>query len=247
MVGPKKGRNRVRQARRRLHTARDMTSARWIESAILEGERVVLRPVHPDDGATAFRCIHGRRSILRWLLWGGPRSVEELEESFDCWRNPEGDETERGEYLFAIVDRARREFLGTIGLRFTDHPRMADIGYWLAEHVWNRGYATEAIRLATWFAFRHLRADSMCAWVFLGNDASRRVLEKNGFHLVRTVYDKVERDGKKRDEWYFVLLRQEWDAAVGEWAPAAEEVRSEKGNRAEGRGIPDRPGGPRRP
>ncbi len=184
-----------------------------------------LRPVRPSDAAEAFRQIHGREEILKWLLWGGPRSEEELEEAFSRWSQRARGDERRSDFLFAIVERATDRFLGTINLRFADHPESADVGYWIAEHAWNRGYTSEAIALATHFAFEHLDATSTYAWVFVGNEASKRVLEKNGYELVRTVYGKVERDGKKRDEWYLVLLRTDWEAREEDWRPVREEVR----------------------
>lgn len=185
---------------------------------------MVLRPVGVADAAPAFRLIHDRKEILRWLLWGGPKSVRELEESFERWTRPTSEEQPPREYLFAITERESTEFVGTIGLRFHDHPDVADVGYWLGEHVWRRGYATESIALSAYFAFRYLRSQSVVAWVFVGNTGSRRALEKNGFTLTRTVYDKVERDGKARDEWYFVLLRSEWEERSPDWRPHGEAV-----------------------
>ena len=201
-----------------------MNPAPRITSATLEGTAVVLRPVGVSDAEPAFRLIHGREEILRWLLWGGPKSVRDLEESFERWTRPFAEEETPREYLFAITERESNDFVGTIGLRFHDHPEVADVGYWLAEHVWCRGYATESIALSAYFAFRYLGTESVVAGVFVGNTGSRRALEKNGFALARTVYGKVERDGKTRDEWYFVLLRTEWERRSPDWRPHGEAV-----------------------
>jgi RimJ/RimL family protein N-acetyltransferase len=210
-----------------------MASTASIASARLAGECVCLRPVRPEDAPAAFELLQGRESILRWLLWKGPSEVSELERSFAHWRRPfggggdagaEADTDAGADYLFAIEERASGDFVGTIGVRFGGHPEMGDMGYWIAEHVWDRGYATEAILLATAFCFRHVGAASLSAWVFVGNDASRRALEKNGFAFVRTAHQKVERDGIARDEWYLVLLREDWEAARGDWSPALEEI-----------------------
>ena len=191
----------------------------------LVGERVVLRPVRRADAVPAFRLVHDRPEILRWLLWRGPVGVEELEASFASWSDPpaalrsseasqtEGDAADR---FFAITERVGAGFVGTIAVRFTGHPGMGDLGYWLGEHVWGRGYATEAIGLVLRHAFEDLGARSLFAWVFVGNEGSRRALEKNGFTLVRTERERMEQDGIARDEWYLTLLRSEWLRNRGE-------------------------------
>lgn len=204
-----------------------MESKQPITDARLEGRTTVLRPIRPSDAAAAFSMLHGREPILRWLLWRGPTSEEELSRAYDSWvresvARPTG--TKR-EFLFAMEERATGAFLGTIGVDVTGEPARADLGYWIGERFWGRGFGTEAVGLAVAFAFRHLSATSVCAWVFVGNDPSRRILEKNGFRLAATVRDKLESDGKVRDEWSFVLLREEWERAGSPPSGISEEVR----------------------
>ena len=185
-----------------------MTLLPWNPAARLEGERVLLRPVQRDDAPAAFELIHDKQEILRWLLWRGPQGVGELEERFSAWAQVHDGTTD---YLFAIVERETSDFVGTIGVRFSGGEQNGDLGYWLGEHVWGLGYMTEAIRLACSFSFDHLGAASLFAWVFVGNDASRRALENCGFSLVRTELARMEQDGVERDEWYLVLLQAEWE------------------------------------
>ena len=135
----------------------------------LTGPKVLLRPVRTEDAAAAFALVHERDDILRWLLWRGPREVRELEESFANWSRASNGARD---YLFAIVERETGDFVGTISVRFSGHPDSGDIGYWLGEHAWGRGLATEAISLVARFAFEELGAGSLFAWVFLGNEGS---------------------------------------------------------------------------
>ena len=228
--------NRIREAECLLQIPTAMSFPQPITSATLDGKKVALRPVTSGDAPTAYRLIKNREEILRWLVWRGPTNVRELEESFAQWMRPVKDWDVRSgpvrgeayaDYLFAIVERGANAaehgpIVGTISARFANHPAMGDIGYWLGEHVWGRGYATEAIRLMTYFCFEHLGISSLCAWVFVGNEASRRALEKNGFTLVRTAVKKVEQDGRALDEWYYVLLRSEWERDAAGWSPEHE-------------------------
>ena len=57
----------------------------------------------------------------------------------------------------------------------------AEIGYWLAEPHWGKGYATEAARAISDHAFEAMGYDGLKAGYRHGNEASRRILEGLGF------------------------------------------------------------------
>ena len=171
----------------------------------LDGERVALVPVEPGHAEALFPLVHGRDEVLRWLIWRGPETVDELAESYQEWRTANANGI--GVHL-AILDRTAGDApVGTIGLRFLS-PRVGDLGYWLASHVWGRGYCTEAVALVARLAFEHSDANALCAWVDVGNEASRRVLEKNGFVLEQTVRAKAAKPSGPTDQWGFVLTRR---------------------------------------
>jgi ribosomal-protein-alanine N-acetyltransferase len=204
-----------------------------LQHARLEGERVVLRPVTAADASTAYRQVAGNRQILRWLVWGGPAGVGELEDRFSTWRTGK---PERGgllgtrggyDYQLAVCDRADERFAGVITLRFAGHPGDGDIGYWIATDSWGRGFASEAVRLATHLGFRYLAANVVFGWVFVGNDASRRVLERNGYRLEHTARGKHRKGVGRVDEWYLAQSRGDWEERDGAWRPAAADVRVE--------------------
>jgi len=172
------------------------------------GPVVALRPQLPADAAAAFRLLHRREEILAWLLWEGPASRAELAVQFERWCVPGADATDL--YL-SIVERDGGTLLGQMVLRFSGHPPSADVGYWIGTPYQRRGHATEALGLAAHLAFESLGARCLCAWVFVGNQASRRALERNGFELVHTAHGQSMKRGNPVDEWYFVLLRDDWE------------------------------------
>ncbi|MBK9615664.1 MAG: GNAT family N-acetyltransferase [Uliginosibacterium sp.] len=57
----------------------------------------------------------------------------------------------------------------------------AEIGYWLGEAHWGRGYASAAVAAACRHCFTDTDLLRLEAGVFAWNPASMRVLEKNGF------------------------------------------------------------------
>ena len=177
---------------------------------------MTLRPLAEEDASRAFRLLHGREPVLRWLEWKGPESEAELSEHYSTWVVPGGDGVN---YRLAIEERTSGEFVGDLSLRFGGHPGVGDVGYWLGEPYWGRGYMSEAVRLGAYLAFEHLSAQSLCAWVFHGNEASRVVLEKNGFTVVRPLVHKRDPDGEMRPQAYLALTASEWRGRMGGVAP----------------------------
>jgi len=56
-----------------------------------------------------------------------------------------------------------------------------ETGYWIGEPYWGKGFATEALNKVLDFAFTELQIVRVQAFIFEGNTASERVLEKCGF------------------------------------------------------------------
>jgi [ribosomal protein S5]-alanine N-acetyltransferase len=71
--------------------------------------------------------------------------------------------------------------VGTISFKNMDFDKKkAIVGYRIGELYWGNGIATESVALVITYAFSILRLEEICAYVFSENNASTRVLEKNG-------------------------------------------------------------------
>jgi ribosomal-protein-alanine N-acetyltransferase len=157
-----------------------------LSDVLVEGSRVRLRPVRPDDAPAAFPLVHGVRPVLDWLCWQGPRDLDDLREAYSTWRarTPTGDN-----YHLAVEALADGAFLGTASLRYADHPHIGDLGYWLGVPHHGRGYGTELVGLLVHIGFELMASTALSAEVFPGNAASVAVLERNGFRLARPARD----------------------------------------------------------
>jgi len=206
-----------------------MTSRR-IASLELAGERALLRPHRPEDGRAAYDLLAGREEILRWLVWNGPASVEEMREHYRTWHVHDSG---RHELRLAIEERASGLFAGSMALRMgmasdfafgSGAATTADVGYWIGTDFQGRGLGRDALALLAHLAFGHLATTALHAWVFVGNVASRRVLELTGFTLVRTVPRGTIKQGQAIDEWQFALLERDWRRLRRDFRPQWEEV-----------------------
>ncbi|WP_332685795.1 GNAT family N-acetyltransferase [Devosia sp.] len=83
-------------------------------------------------------------------------------------------------------------FMGSILFKFADG-KSPELGYWLGEPHWGKGYAAEAV-IGLLAATRHVPGFTQIgARVLQSNPASIRVLEKAGFLLLERSQGVVER------------------------------------------------------
>src|SRR5262249_21994915 len=102
------------------------------------------------------------------------------------------------------------EAVGGIGLKpGTDVERVsAEVGYWLGERVWGRGLATAAVRALVAHAFATTVLTRLFALPFADNAASRRVLEKAGFHLEGLLRKSAIKQGRIVDQTLYGCIRE---------------------------------------
>lgn len=82
---------------------------------------------------------------------------------------------------FAIVENESQMFIGTIHYHSDDEGKL-EISYGLAKAYWNRGYATEAVRLMIGYLYETIGSDiEFVAGCTAENRASKNVLQKVGF------------------------------------------------------------------
>lgn len=74
--------------------------------------------------------------------------------------------------------------IGGIGIGVRDHDDW-ELGYWLGEPYWNRGYASEAAVGLRDYAFDVLQLSNIVASHYADNHASGRILAKLGFRYTR--------------------------------------------------------------
>ncbi|WP_411284265.1 GNAT family N-acetyltransferase [Lapillicoccus sp.] len=86
--------------------------------------------------------------------------------------------------LWAVEVRDTHEFIGFVGLARptfeTAFTPCTEIGWRLARAAWGQGFATEAASAALDVAFGPLGLDEVLSWTFMGNLASRAVMERLG-------------------------------------------------------------------
>ena len=154
-----------------------------------------LRPISESDAEPLFPLIY-RSIVTDTLVWDGPESMEEFKASLR-----EREEKTRAGVLhsFAIVNDGAP--IGAMRVAPNESGTAGDIGLWIGLPFQGRGLGTEAVRLVSAIGFDELRLHRLEARVFVGNTASRRIFEKNGFTLEGTLRHATLKRGRYLDEW----------------------------------------------
>lgn len=178
-----------------------------LDKPTLETERLILRPMTPDD-VPALREWLARDEV--YTYWGRKASKNERQPELRFidarpWvkRKPSKD------FEWGIESRESGRVIGTVGVFDVENDRMASVSYRLHPDFWGRGIATEALEAAVRFVFEHTELQRLQATADVRNIASCRVLEKCGFQREGTV-----RQGKMVsvycDYHIYGLLREEY-------------------------------------
>ncbi len=164
--------------------------------------RMTLRPVTPADRDDLVRLEADPEVML--YLNGGLMTPEQGLSDVD-YLTPRGTEPE----VMAAHQRTTGEFLGWFALFDEGHiegERTAELGYRLQRCAWGQGYATEGAHALVSHAFS-VGVTCVLAKTAVLNVASRRVLEKAGFHLAGQVTSNLSErpiDGAQ-DEVVYVI------------------------------------------
>ena len=151
---------------------------------VVETERLHLRHFAVDDAAFALRLLNepsflqniGDRGVrteedaVRYLLDGPIRSYQQ-----------------HGHGLNLVALRETGEPIGMCGLLRREQLDAVDLGYAFLPGFWSKGYAAESALAVLEHGRRTLGLSRFLAIVQPGNAGSIRVLEKLGFHYVRSL------------------------------------------------------------
>ena len=88
------------------------------------------------------------------------------------------------------------------------HFRTAELGYYLGEPYWGRGFATEAVRQICDYIYRNTDIIRIFAEPFAYNTASCRVLEKAGFQLEGLLRSNAVKNGRILDMKMYARIRE---------------------------------------
>jgi RimJ/RimL family protein N-acetyltransferase len=178
---------------------------------LIETERLVLRCPTPPQIDGYYQAILGS-AIFDTILWDGPSGPDELHQWWHGNRQCMLDGPQEA-LRFAVVDKVTDQYIGGVDLRpIGRDPEQIDLGYAFAPKAHGKGFATEAVGALVETAFTDRGAERIIATAFVGNVASRRVVEKLGFVCEGVLRAAVRKRGVMLDEWMLAITRSDWEA-----------------------------------
>lgn len=105
-------------------------------------------------------------------------------------------------------------FIGVIGAKLKEdvYRVSAEIGYWLGEPYWGRGYMTRVVSAFSAESFDRYTVQRLYAGMFSTNPASGRVLEKAGYRKEAVLKNAIVKNGVIQDLIIYSLLKEEMPA-----------------------------------
>lgn len=156
----------------------------------IETERLVLSKLTSKD-IPAIVAYASNKNISK-TTQNIPHPYEEKDAIF--WVNSANQGfLNKTQFTFAIRLKTY-EFIGGIGLRVDNRNQKAEIGYWVAEDFWNKGYATEATGSVIKFAFEELNLNKVFATYLEKNISSKKVMIKCGMKEEAVLKEHIKKE-----------------------------------------------------
>lgn len=142
-------------------------------------ERLVLRAIEANHRARLVELANNWRVAKNLTTMPFPYT----QAAADDWIGKQ-DELWAGGKTMPLAITLGGSLIGGIGIGVRDHGDW-ELGYWLGEPYWNRGYASEAAAAVRDHAFEVLKLDRIVAGHFADNHASGRILGKLGYRYTK--------------------------------------------------------------
>jgi RimJ/RimL family protein N-acetyltransferase len=152
-----------------------MPESRIIPPESFTTARLVLRKPRVEDASLIFATYAQDPDVTRYLTFLPHRNLNETHEAIarflEAWRSGKS-------YCWLIFRRDQEELIGAIAAR---PDQGINLGYLLARPFWGQGFMNEALSAIVEWAFSVPSVFRVWAVCDLENNASARLLEKNGF------------------------------------------------------------------
>lgn len=141
-----------------------------------------------DDLRPAFEIFRDAQ-IMRYIGDGKPFTLDGTAR-FLAWVQKY--QAENGFCRWKVIESSSGEIIGSCGLARPEGLQEVELGYIMRRASWGKGFATEAAEACMRYGFNNLGFREIIALTGPENTASRRVLEKIGFHNTGLTVHKGE-------------------------------------------------------
>lgn len=177
---------------------------------IFTGKLVRLSAFDPEEMSKAFARWNLNSEYSR-LLNGAARPMQSPKAARK-WMEEEVGEMSPASYFFSIRTLAEDKLIGELDLDVVNWPgRDAFVGLGIGEsEYWSKGYGTDVMNILLRFAFTEINLHRVTLTVFEYNPRAIRSYEKAGFRHEGRLRHILNREGRRWDELFMGILREEW-------------------------------------
>jgi [ribosomal protein S5]-alanine N-acetyltransferase len=153
-------------------------------NVFLETERLIIRPISQED-LPGMYAMNADPEVHKYLSNHPVQSIEAERQMITSILKQYED---YGIGRWTVIEKNTNDFVGWTGFKFmpgpiNKHSNFIDFGYRLMRKHWNKGYASESGKASLEYGIKTFGYKDVYAMTDIDNAASRRVLEKLGFHL----------------------------------------------------------------
>lgn len=177
------------------------------EDITIETGRTRLRPYRSAD-LDEHVAILSDWEVTRWLSTNIPFPYSR-EDGEDFIKKEKANFSEGDILYFSVVEKETQRHMGAIKL-FSSFSDDCEIGYWIGQDFWGKGYASEICRALIDWAKKHRTIKRLVAQTAQENVGSRKLLEKLGFEHAGSPPANFARcgNGAGCSEFYVLKLKQ---------------------------------------
>jgi len=171
----------------------------------IETDRLLLRPIQLQDADELFE-LASEPEVSRYLTWNTHKTIKETREFIrDSVRK-----NRRRKYpvIFTVVLKDTSKVIGVKSLLKIDlRKRTAEVGTWLGQPFWGKGFSTEINRIFIRYGFEKFGLKCIVFCASVDNKASWNVAEKLKFEFV--CEKPCEELGRIK---CYTMTRERWEA-----------------------------------
>ena len=177
---------------------------------VLTGKFVRLSAFDPEEMSKAWSRWYLNSEYFR-LLFSSARPLYSPKAELK-WMEEEVAELSPSGYFFGIRTLAEDKLIGELGLEVVNWSgRDAFVGLGIGEiEYWSKGYGTDVMKVLLRFAFTEVNLKRVSLGVFEYNPRAVRSYEKAGFRHEGRLRSLLSREGRRWDNLYMGILREEW-------------------------------------
>ena len=173
----------------------------------LESERLIYREVNLEDVEDIFK-IYSDPQVAKYD-WYKP--IESKDDALSIINRYKREFQNKEEITWGVATKKDNKIIGYCCLgTFNDDSRRSEIGYGFNRDEWNKGYATEAIKVLVKFGFGNMNFNRIEAQVTLGNHASVKALKKANFLQEGIVRERTIMKGEFVDDVILSIIRKDY-------------------------------------